>query len=92
MMADQYATFGSLANPSFFGNQGQFVETFAPVTPLMDTTGRAIRYNDSRMQHTPYDMFPGMAVSTHEWAVMYQNPGFTGVCPETAHCYVQDNI
>ena len=66
MMADQYATFGSLANPSFFGNQGQFVETFAPVTPLMDTTGRAIRYNDSRMQHTPYDMFPGMAVSTHE--------------------------
>ena len=61
MMADPYAAFGSMGDSSFFGNQGQYVEPFAPITPIMDSTGQAIGYANPRQQHTPYDMSAGTA-------------------------------
>lgn len=56
-MMDQYAGYSSAGQPSYFSNQGNFVESFAPVTPIMDSlgTGKPL----PRQYQSPYDMSPG---------------------------------
>lgn len=57
-MVDHYTGINTLANPSFFGNQG---EIFAPVNPVMDS--QDIRMNALRQYYTAYDRPQGAPVN-----------------------------
>ncbi|BDA41063.1 hypothetical protein COCOBI_01-7180 [Coccomyxa sp. Obi] len=46
--------------PSYFSNQGNFVESFAPVTPMMNNMGQGTGGPLPRQYQSPYDITPGM--------------------------------
>ncbi|CAL8466653.1 g6189 [Coccomyxa elongata] len=60
IMMDCYAGYSSMEQPSYFSNQGTFVDSFAPVTPMVNNMGQGTGGPMSREYHSPYDTTPGM--------------------------------
>lgn len=59
IMMDHYGGYSSMEQPSYFSNQGEFVNSFAPVTPMMNNMGQGTGEPMPRQYNSPYDTTPG---------------------------------
>lgn len=58
-MMDQYSGYSTMEQPSYFSNQGHFVSSFAPVTPMPHNMGQGTGEPLPRQYHSPYNTTPG---------------------------------